>query len=141
LREAQRALAREVTTLVHGVEAARRVEEASQALFGRGSLEDLDDATLRDATAELPSTVVKRVNGAPLPSVLELFTDTGLASSRSAARRAVAEGGAYVNNRRVTDEGQVPEDDDLLAGRWLLLRRGKRHLAAVEVVEAGAAPG
>jgi tyrosyl-tRNA synthetase len=141
LREAQRALAREVTTLVHGAEAARRVEEASQALFGRGSLEDLDDATLRDATAELPSTVVKRVNGAPLPSVLELFTDTGLASSRSAARRAVAEGGAYVNNRRVTDEGHVPEDDDLLAGRWLLLRRGKRHLAAVEVLDAAAAPG
>jgi tyrosyl-tRNA synthetase len=141
LREAQRALAREVTTLVHGAEAARRVEEASQALFGKGSLEDLDDATLREATAELPSTVVKRVNGAPLPSVLELFTDPGLASSRSAARRAVAEGGAYVNNRRVTDEGHVPGDGDLLAGRWLLLRRGKRHLAAVEVLDAAAAPG
>jgi tyrosyl-tRNA synthetase len=141
LREAQRALAREVTTLVHGAEAARRVEEASQALFGRGSLEDLDDATLRDATAELPSTVVKRVEGAPLPSVLELFTDTGLTSSRSAARRAVAEGGAYVNNVRVTDEGHVPGDDDLLGGRWLLLRRGKRHLAAVEVLDAAPTPG
>jgi tyrosyl-tRNA synthetase len=141
LREAQRALAREVTTLVHGAEAAGRVEEASQALFGRGSLVALDEATLRDAAAELPSTVVKRVEGAPLPSVLELFTDTGLASSRSAARRAVAEGGAYVNNVRVADEGHVPGDGDLLAGRWLLLRRGKRHLAAVEVLDAAVAPG
>jgi len=138
LREAQRALAREVTTLVHGAEAAARVEEASQALFGRGELSALDAATLRDATAELPSVVVKRVGGAPLPSVLELFTETGLVASRSAARRAIVEGGAYVNNVRVTDEGQVPGDGDLLAGRWLLLRRGKRHLAAVEVVEAGA---
>ena len=126
LREAQRALASEVTTLVHGAEAARRVEEASQALFGRGELSALDADTLRDAAAELPSAVVKRVDGAPLPSVLELFTETGLAASRSAARRAVAEGGAYVNNVRVTDEGQVPGDGDLLAGRWLLLRRGKR---------------
>jgi tyrosyl-tRNA synthetase len=138
LREAQRALARDVTTLVHGAEAAGRVEEASQALFGGGSLVALDEATLRDAAAELPSTVVKRVEGAPLPSVLELFTETGLASSRSAARRAVAEGGAYVNNVRVADEGHVPGDGDLLAGRWLLLRRGKRHLAAVEVLDAAA---
>jgi tyrosyl-tRNA synthetase len=141
LREAQRALAREVTTLVHGAEAAARVEEAAQALFGRGELSALDDATLRDATAELPSVVVKRVDGASLPSVLELFAETGLVASRSAARRAVAEGGAYVNNVRVTDEAQVPGDGDLLAGRWLLLRRGKRHLAAVEVVAAGVAEG
>jgi tyrosyl-tRNA synthetase len=136
-REAQRALAREVTTLVHGAEAARRAEEASQALFGRGELSALDDATLRDATAELPSTVVHRVDGAALPSVVDLFAETGLAPSRSAARRAVAEGGAYVNNARVTDEGHIPGDEDLLGGRWLLLRRGKRHLAAVEVLPAG----
>jgi tyrosyl-tRNA synthetase len=140
-REAQRALADELTELVHGPEERDKVVAASQALFGKGSLEDLDEATLRDATAELPSTVVKRVGGAPLPSVLELFTETGLAPSRSAARRAVAEGGAYVNNVRVTDEGLVPGDGDLLAGRWLLLRRGKRHLAAVEVLDAAAAPG
>jgi tyrosyl-tRNA synthetase len=139
-REAQRALADELTELVHGREQRDRVVAASQALFGRGSLEDLDPATLRDATAELPSAVVSRVDGAPLPSVVDLFTETGLAASRSAARRAVAEGGAYVNNARVTDEGHRPGDDDLLAGRWLLLRRGKRHLAAVEVVEPVATP-
>jgi tyrosyl-tRNA synthetase len=140
LREAQRALALEVTTLVHGAEAARRAEEASKALFGGGDLGVLDEVTLRDAAAELPSAVVQRTPGAPLPSVVDLFTETGLAPSRSAARRAVAEGGAYLNNLRVTDEGQVPGSDDLLAGRWLLLRRGKRNLAAVEVVDAAATP-
>jgi tyrosyl-tRNA synthetase len=139
LREAQRALAVEVTTLVHGAGAAQRAEEASKALFGGGDLGALDDATLRDAAAELPSAVIHRESGAALPSVVELFTETGLAPSRSAARRAVAEGGAYLNNVRVTDEAQVPVDEDLLAGRWLLLRRGKRHLAAVEVVGASAA--
>jgi tyrosyl-tRNA synthetase len=138
LREGQRALAREVTSLVHGAIAAARAEQASQALFGSGELAALDDATLRDATAELPSAVVRRVEGDPLPSVLDLLTETGLSPSRSAARRAVAEGGAYVNNQRVTDEGHIPTDGDLLAGRWLLLRRGKRHLAAVEVVDAAA---
>jgi tyrosyl-tRNA synthetase len=138
LREAQRALALEVTTLVHGAEAARRAEEASKALFGAGDLSGLDEVTLRDAAAELPSAVVSRAPGAPLPSVVDLFLETGLAPSRSAARRAVAEGGAYLNNARVTDEGQVPDTADLLAGRWLLLRRGKRNLAAIEVVDAAA---
>jgi tyrosyl-tRNA synthetase len=140
LREAQRALAVEVTSLVHGAEAARRAEEASKALFGAGDLGALDAVTLRDAAAELPSAVVQRSPGTPLPSVVDLFLETGLAPSRSAARRAVAEGGAYLNNVRVTDEGQVPGSDDLLAGQWLLLRRGKRNLAAVEVVDAAATP-
>jgi tyrosyl-tRNA synthetase len=138
LREAQRALALEVTTLVHGAEAAVRAEEASKALFGGGDLGALDSVTLRDAAAELPSAVITREAGAPLPSVVDLFTETGLSPSRSAARRAVAEGGAYVNNVRVTDESQVPDTGELLAGRWLLLRRGKRNLAAVEVVDAAA---
>ena len=137
-RLAQRALADELTALVHGEQQRAAVVAASLALFGRGELSALDVVTLRDATAELPSAVVRRVDGAPLPSVVELFMETGLAPSRSAARRAVAEGGAYVNNVRVTDEGHIPADNDLLAGRWLLLRRGKRHLAAVEVVEAAA---
>jgi tyrosyl-tRNA synthetase len=140
LREAQRALARDVTTLVHGPAATRRVEEASQALFGRGELLALDEATLRDATAELPRATVSWADGTPAPSVVDLFAETGLAASRSAARRAVAEGGAYVNNERVTDEGWVPQPGDLLGGRWLLLRRGKRSLAAVEVVGVAATP-
>jgi tyrosyl-tRNA synthetase len=137
-RVAQRALADELTALVHGEQQRDAVVAASQALFGRGELSALDAATLRDVTAELPSALVRRVDGEPLPSVLDLLTETGLSPSRSAARRAVAEGGAYVNNQRVTDEGHIPVDGDLLAGRWLLLRHGKRHLAAVEVVDAAA---
>jgi tyrosyl-tRNA synthetase len=71
--------------------------------------------------------------GESLPTLVDLLAESGLCASRSAARRTVAEGGAYVNNARIADEGQVPGEGDLLAGRWLVLRRGKRHLAAVEV--------
>src|SRR5690606_4166752 len=93
-REAQRALAEDVTTLVHGGDATRRVQEASQALFGRGSLTSLDAGTLRDAVAELPSVAVATGEHA----VVDLLAASGLVQSKSAARRAIAEGGAYVNN-------------------------------------------
>ncbi|MDP9393882.1 MAG: tyrosine--tRNA ligase [Actinomycetota bacterium] len=129
-RAAQRTLARAVTTLVHGAEECARVEAASRALFGQGDLAELDAPTLAASLAELPRASVS----APLPPVVELLAETGLAASRSAARRTIAEGGAYVNNERVTDESATPEPDDLLHGRWLVLRRGKRNLAAVEVV-------
>ncbi len=131
-RTAQRALAEELTTLVHGPEECRRVMAASQALFGRGRLEDLDGPTLAASLAELPRVTV---NG-PLPRVVEALAATGLAPSRSAARRTVAEGGAYVNNRKVADEDEVVATTDLLHGRWVVLRRGKRHLAAVELLQA-----
>ncbi len=129
-REGQRALARELTTLVHGAEQCTKVEAASRALFGHGELAELDPATLSAALAELPRSVV----GAEPPAVSELLAATGLSPSRSAARRTVSEGGAYVNNRKVTDEGEVPQPHDFLNGRWLVLRRGKRNLAAVERV-------
>jgi tyrosyl-tRNA synthetase len=131
-REAQRALASELTALVHGAEERDAVEAASLALFGRGSLQDLDERTLAASLAELPRTSVRLIEGS-LPPVVELMADTGLSPSRSAARRAVAEGGAYLNNRRVTDEAFAPAEEDLLASRFLVLRRGKRSLAAVEV--------
>jgi tyrosyl-tRNA synthetase len=130
-RMAQRALAEELTTLVHGAEECGRVVAASQALFGRGELSALDDATLGAALAELPHARV----GSQIPSVVDLFVQTGLAPSRSAARRAITEGGAYLNNRKVTDENAVPQVSDLLHGRWLVLRRGKRNLAGVEMTE------
>lgn len=130
-REAQRTLARDVTTLVHGAAATAAVEAASQALFGRGELRDLDEQTLADAAAELPSARVGRDGLA----VVDLLVATGLAASRSAARRTVEEGGAYVNNAKVTDVDAVVGDDELLHGRWAVLRRGRRTLAAVEVVE------
>jgi tyrosyl-tRNA synthetase len=130
-REAQRALALEITGLVHGADAAARASEASQALFGQGDLESLDPATLEVAFADLARAPMAESD--VLPSVLDLLVASGLSESRGQARRVLQEGGAYVNNRRVTDPAAVPDRDDLLAGRWLLLRRGKRNLAVAEV--------
>jgi tyrosyl-tRNA synthetase len=128
-REAQRCLAVDVTTLVHGAEAAARVQEASQALFGRGDLARLDAATLGDALAELPTARPPRGEVA----VVDLFAESGLVASKSAARRTISEGGAYVNNVKVDDVDATVSPDRLLHGRWLLLRRGRRSLAAVDL--------
>jgi len=130
-REAQRTLASDVTTLVHGEEATKAVIAASQALFGRGDLAELDEATLAAAVAELP-----RVDVAPGTPVVEALAGAGLVAGRSAARRAIAEGGAYVNNAKVAGEDAVLEPADLLHGRYALLRRGKRTLALAVVDEA-----
>jgi tyrosyl-tRNA synthetase len=123
-REAQRVLAADVTTLVHGQAATDAVVAASQALFGRGELGDLDAATLRSAVAELPRTTAKAGD-----LVVDVLVGTGLVDSKSAARRAIAEGGAYVNNVKVTSEDAVLQSSDLLHGRFAVLRRGKRTLA------------
>ena len=128
-REAQRALAGEVTSLVHGTEATLAVIAASAALFGRGDLADLDAETLAAAVAELPcATIVE-----PGPLVVDLLTESGLVAGRSAGRRAVVEGGVSVNNVRVTDAEAVLTSDQLLHGRWAILRRGKRTLAVATV--------
>jgi tyrosyl-tRNA synthetase len=127
-RTAQRALAEELTTLVHGAEQCAAVIAASKALFGQGELAELDEATLTAALAELPHARVAE----PGP-VVDLFVEVGLAPSKSAARRTVKEGGAYVNNAKVTSEDAVVAADELLHGRWLVLRRGKKNLAAIEV--------
>jgi tyrosyl-tRNA synthetase len=129
-RAAQRKLAEELTTLVHGAKETERVVLASQALFGRGELRELDAGTLRAALAEIPSATTSLAAG---PTVVDLLVDTGLAPSKGAARRTVDEGGAYVNNAKVTDVGWVPTPGDLLHGRWLVIRRGKRHTAGVEI--------
>jgi len=134
-REAQRALASEVTELVHGTDAAAAAARASEALFGAGDLRTLDVSTLEAAFADLPRASVPAGNG--LPPVLDLLVASGLVESRGQARRVIGEGGAYVNNERVSDPASVPDRAALLAGRWLLLRRGKRTLAVAEV-EAGA---
>jgi tyrosyl-tRNA synthetase len=128
-REAQRALARDVTSLVHGSDAASRVEEAARALFGSGDLAALDPSTLADAVAELPRAVLPRGEH----SVVDVLVAAGLAASRSAARRTIAEGGAYVNNRKVTSEDETVGESTLLHGRWLVLRRGRRTLASAEL--------
>nr|WP_228563219.1 tyrosine--tRNA ligase [Catenulispora rubra] len=128
MRAAQKALAEEITTLVHGAEATAQVIAASKALFGQGDLAELDEPTLRAALAELPGTKVTE-----LVPVAQLLADTGLVASRGAGRRTINEGGAYVNNRKIEAEDEVPAEADLLYGRWLVLRRGKRTLGSVEV--------
>lgn len=130
LRAGQRALATELTTLVHGARQTEQVVAASGALFGRGELGDLDVATLDAALAEVPHADVAPTDE---PTIVDLLVSTGLSESRGAARRAVGEGGAYVNNAKVTDEAWTPGAGDLLAGGWLVVRRGKRNLAGVRV--------
>ncbi|MGW4807888.1 tyrosine--tRNA ligase [Kitasatospora sp. NPDC004272] len=130
-RLAQRALAEELTTLVHGADQYERAVAASKALFGQGDLADLEPATLAAALAEVPKATVTE-----LGQIVDLLVESGLAPSRSGARRTIKEGGAYLNNAKVTDEEAVATADDLLHGRWLVLRRGKRNLAAVELAGA-----
>jgi tyrosyl-tRNA synthetase len=127
-RAAQRALAEELTTLVHGADQTAAVIAASKALFGQGELTDLDERTLAAALSEVPHIQVAEAG-----LVVDLFAEVGLVASKSAARRTVKEGGAYVNNVKVAAEDAVPDKADLLHGRWLVLRRGKKSLAAVEV--------
>jgi tyrosyl-tRNA synthetase len=131
-RIGQRRLAGEVTALVHGADECARVMAASRALFGQGDLRALDEGTLAAALAEVPSTVVTAAPGGLQP-VADLMAATGIVPSKSAARRAIAEGGAYLNNVKVTAEDAVPDDSDLLHRRFLVLRRGKRTVGGVEV--------
>jgi tyrosyl-tRNA synthetase len=130
VRDAQRVLAAEVTALVHGPGEARRAIVASEALFGRGELRDLDGPTLDAAMAEAPTGAVLL---ADRPTIVDLLVVSGLAESKGAARRTVREGGASVNNAKVGDEGWTPAESDLLPGGWLVLRRGRRHTAGVRV--------
>jgi tyrosyl-tRNA synthetase len=134
-RIGQRALAEEITTLVHGAEEAQRAIAASRALFGQGSLTDLDERTLAAVAAEVRAAEIPGNGG--LPPVANLMATAGVAPTVSAARRAIAGGGAYLNNQKVTDVSAVPDPEDLLHGRYLILRRGKRTVGAVEVVPAG----
>ena len=131
-REAHRELAREMTTLIHGADMAKKVEEAAKALFGQGEISELDLATLDSALSQLPKTQVKK--GEDFPTWVDLLAATGVVDSKSAARRIVKEGGAYLNNKKVESEDFTPAKSDLLHGKYLLLRKGKRDLAAVEVV-------
>ncbi|RNL83678.1 tyrosine--tRNA ligase [Halostreptopolyspora alba] len=132
-RTAQRALAEEMTTLVHGEEECAKVVAASRALFGQADLTELDAGTLGAALAEVPSTELEgRV--ADLPPLVDLFAATGLVSSKSAARRAIQEGGAYLNNTRVTDVDARVSAADVLHDRYLVLRRGKRNVGGVRLL-------
>jgi len=126
-RLAQRALAAELTALVHGESEAAQAIAASAALFGRGELTDLTEPTLESALAEAGLVTISEPTG-----LATLFKEAGLVRSMSEARRAVAEGGAYVNNVRVTDAEAALPDDQFLYGRFAVLRRGKKTIAGVK---------
>lgn len=129
LRRAQRTLAAEMTTLIHGQANTDAVQLASQALFGRAELDELDEATLAAAVGETSIAEYSETR----PTIIELLVDTKLSESNKAARRAVSEGGAYVNNTKITDPEWQPADADLLHGRWLVVRRGKKSFAGARL--------
>jgi tyrosyl-tRNA synthetase len=129
LRSGQKALAEHVTKLVHGVEETERIKAASAALFGAGDIHELSAETLGAALREAGTT---KLTG-ELPSIVDLFVAAGLSQSKGEARRTVGEGGAYLNNLRVEDPDYVPTADDVIGGTWLVLRRGKKKMAGVEI--------
>jgi len=128
-RAAQKRLADEVTTLVHGAEETEQAKAAAGALFGGGDLHSLSTSTLAAALREAGAV---RVEG-EWPSLVDLLVTTGLSSSKSEARRSIGEGGVYLNNERVQDVELTPTDDDAIDG-WMVLRRGKKRFAGVERV-------
>ena len=134
-RAAQRALAQELTTLVHGAFATEAVEAAAQALFGQGDLAAVPADVLDAALREVPHAEIPRedITDGELPDIVDLLVRSGLSPSRGQARRTIGEGGAYVNNVRVEDEAFRVPAGDLLHGRYLVLRRGRRTLAGVIV--------
>ena len=137
-RAAQKRLARELTTLVHGEAATTSVELASQALFGRAELTDLDESTLSAALREAGNGEVATLAPGGPDSITDLLLATGLSASKGAARRTVAEGGVYVNNVRIENDEWIPQAADFLHDQWLVLRRGKRNIAGVRRTAASA---
>lgn len=131
-REAQRELARELTSMVHGADESSKVEAASSALFGQGELNSLDEKTLAAALSQLPKVSINKNEA--FPTWVDLLAATGVVESKSAARRIVKENGAYLNNEKISGEDFVPTKEHLIHGRFLVLRKGKRDLASVEVV-------
>lgn len=128
-RLAQKTLAYEVTSLVHGVEATEKVIAASEALFGKGDFAALDEATLKAATEELPHAVLS----ADQLDMVTVLTETGLSASKSEARRTLKEGGAAINNVKVQGEDAALSTQDLLLGKYAVVRRGKKNMALVEL--------
>jgi tyrosyl-tRNA synthetase len=128
LRAGQKALADQVTSLVHGRGETEKIKAASAALFGGGDLHELSVPTLAAALREAGGAKVGKAG-----TIVELMVAAGLAKSNGDARRTIGEGGAYLNNTRVEDPEFVPGESDLIGGSWLVLRRGKKTLAGVEV--------
>jgi tyrosyl-tRNA synthetase len=131
-RAAHRELAREMTTFIHGKKACDMAESAAKALFGQGDISELDLATLDAALSQLPRVEIAR--NEDIPAWVDLLAACGVVDSKSAARRIVKEGGAYLNNEKVVSEDFTPKKSDFLHGKYLLLRKGKRDLAAVVLI-------
>lgn len=129
-REAQKQLAYDVTVLVHGKDATEKAIAASAALFGKGFFDELDEATLAAATAELPHAKLTRDQ----LDMITVLTETGLSASKSEARRTLKEGGAAVNNQKVQGEDATVSEADILCGKYVIVRRGKKNMAVVEVI-------
>jgi tyrosyl-tRNA synthetase len=130
-RAAQRVLADDVTALVHGPAERDAAVQAAEAVFGRSDLRELPESVLDDVAAEIGAAQLE-ANG-DLPTVAEVLAAGGVVPSKSAARRAISEGGAYVNNERVTDPEARLAEYDLLHGRYVIVRRGKRTVGAVSI--------
>ncbi len=130
-RVAQRALADDITDLVHGRREREAAEAAAAAVFGRSELGDLDDRTVASVAKELGAATM--TTGESLPSVVDALVASGVVASKSAGRRAIEEGGAYLNNVKVADADAVLSEDDLLGGRFAIVRRGKKTVGAVEI--------
>jgi tyrosyl-tRNA synthetase len=128
-RAAQRVLADDLTTLVHGADETARATAAAKALFGQGDLSELDETTLAAALAEVPKATIGQLG----PTITDLLAESRIVPSKSAARRAVEQGGAYLNNVKVTDVAAVPGKNDLLHGKFLVLRHGKRTIGGIEI--------
>ena len=126
LRAAQKRLAEEVTTLVHGPDQTRAVKEASEALFGKGELEGLDPATLESALRELPHATITAET-----TVAQALVETGLCQSLSEARRAIAQGGVSINNQAIEDDGAVVGAPRAPLPAGVVLKRGKKTLAGL----------
>lgn len=127
-RAAQHALADDLTDLVHGVEQRKAAELAAKAVFGRGELAELDERTVLSVADEVGGG---RVEGSELPTIVDALVTSGVVDSKSAARRAVTEGGAYLNNVKISDPEQRLEESDFLCGQVALVRRGKKTVGAV----------
>lgn len=130
LRASQKRLADEVTALVHGAEEVEHAKAAAAALFGGGDLSSIKPDTLASALRDAGGTTLP---AGPLPGIVDLLVVAGLAKSKGEARRIVTEGGAYLNNVRVEDVEFGPTEADLIAGSWLVLRRGKKSFAGLEI--------
>jgi tyrosyl-tRNA synthetase len=133
-RAAQRALARELTTLVHGADACEDAMRASEIMFG-GGLEGVSESIFKDVVGEVPTKELEkaRLDGSGLP-LTEAFVHAGLTPSKGQARKDIEGGGAYVNNARVADATRSLTASDLLFGRYILLRKGKRNYAVIAAV-------